>query len=53
MLERLLTTDAISYSDGNGARQVSKFPVCIVTVSPDGINEVMWQLNGEKLTAVA
>ncbi|HZX03064.1 RNA polymerase sigma factor SigJ [Kribbella sp.] len=97
-LERLLATDAISYSDGNGARQVSKFPVvgrdrvakfhrafashfwrgvrvelgeanggwsamlyrdgvlfavCVVTVSPSGIREVMWQLNGAKLTAVA
>lgn len=26
-LEKLLAADAISYSDGNGARQVSKFPV--------------------------
>jgi RNA polymerase sigma factor (sigma-70 family) len=98
VLETLLTRDAISYSDGNGARQVSKFPVvgrervakfyrafaprfwpgvdvefgtanggpaaflsrdgrlfavCIVTTTPDGIAEVMWQLNGAKLTAVA
>ncbi|WP_427892709.1 sigma factor-like helix-turn-helix DNA-binding protein [Kribbella sp. GL6] len=98
VLERLLTADAVSYSDGNGARQVSKFPVvggervakfhrafashfwndvrvelgevngaagamlyrdnrmfavCIVSVSADGIREVMWQFNGAKLTAVA
>jgi RNA polymerase sigma-70 factor (ECF subfamily) len=97
-LQALLAKDAISYSDGNGARQVSKFPVvgrdriakfhrafashfwtgvevefgtanggpaaflsrdgrmfavCAVTTSADGIVEVLWQLNGAKLTAVA
>lgn len=97
-LQELLATDAISYSDGNGARQVSKFPVvgrervakfhrafashfwtgvtveigkanggsaaylsrdgrlfavCIVTVSADGIKDVLWQLNGVKLGAIA
>ncbi|TCC07991.1 RNA polymerase sigma-70 factor [Kribbella soli] len=98
-LEQLLAKDAISYSDGNGARQVSKFPVvgqervakyyrafhqhfwigvevefgtangravamlrrdggdvfavCTVTASSDGIDEVLWQMNPAKLTAIA
>lgn len=99
VLEQLLAKDAISYSDGNGARQVSKFPVvgqervakyyrafhqhfwigvevefgtangravamlrrdggdvfavCTVTASDDGIDEVLWQMNPAKLTAIA
>ena len=98
-LEQLLAKDAISYSDGNGARQVSKFPVvghervakfyrafherfwvgvevefgtangravamlrrdggdvfavCTVTASDEGIDEVLWQMNPAKLTAIA
>lgn len=99
VLEELLAKDAISYSDGNGARQVSKFPVvgqqrvakyyrafhehfwigvevefgtangrsvamlrrgggdvfavCTVTASDAGIDEVLWQMNPEKLGAIA
>ncbi|MFF0267500.1 RNA polymerase sigma factor SigJ [Kribbella sp. NPDC004536] len=97
-LQELLAADAISYSDGNGARQVSKFPVvgrervakfhrafashfwtgvevefgtanggpaaflsrdgrlfavCTVIATADGINDVLWQLNGAKLGAIA
>lgn len=98
-LQELLAKDAISYSDGNGARQVSKFPVvgyervakyyrafhqhfwvgvevefgtangravamlrrdggdvfavCTVTASDEGIDEVLWQMNPAKLTAIA
>ncbi|MEU4422200.1 RNA polymerase sigma-70 factor [Actinoplanes sp. NPDC024001] len=96
-LERLLAVDVVSLSDGNGARQVSRFPVTgvmklanmfhviagwfwdgvevrfaetngqpsavllrdgrvaavlAITASDDGIDQLLWIMNPEKLTAI-